>query len=431
MHRRVHEAQTETLLCRLQQHCKDARLSTLPAPKRNGGNGYLEARGSAPSVFWGERKVARSHSGTASVSSAPTVCLLNAASSAIFSRGCSCSSSRGAAASLTMIQSNSTPQSSPHSDSASSTPGNRSAGLRSSSVPHSAFFPPAEGVMLPAGTFNSRVAFITGGGTGLGRAMTTVLSQLGAQCVIASRKLDVLQKTAEEISSLTGNKVHAVQCDVRDPAAVSLCVNQMESLTGLPDVIINNAAGNFISPTERLSPNGWKTITDIVLNGTAFVTLELGKRLIQNQKGASFLAITTIYAETGSGFVVPSASAKAGVEALYKSLAAEWGCYGHRFNIIQPGPIRTKGAFSRLDPTGSFEKLMIHRIPTGRLGKPAELANLAAYLSSDYANWISGAAIRFDGGEFVSMSGEFNELRKVTPDQWKVMEAMIRSSKGS
>uniref|UniRef100_A0A1A7XZU4 2,4-dienoyl-CoA reductase [(3E)-enoyl-CoA-producing], mitochondrial n=1 Tax=Iconisemion striatum TaxID=60296 RepID=A0A1A7XZU4_9TELE len=307
----------------------------------------------------------------------------------------------------------------------------RSAGLRSGSAPHSQLFPSAEGVMLPPGSFKNRVVFITGGGTGLGRAMATVLSQLGAQCVIASRKLDVLQQTAEDIGSQTGNKVHALQCDVRDPQAVSHCVDQMTSLTGLPDVIINNAAGNFICPSERLSPNAWKSITDIVLNGTAFVTLELGKRLIQDQKGASFLAITTIYAESGSGFVAPSASAKAGVEALYKSLAAEWGRYGHRFNIIQPGPIKTKGAFSRLDPTGTFEKAMINRIPTGRLGTPAELANLAAYLSSDYASWISGAVIRFDGGEYVSMAGEFNHLHRVTPDQWKMMEAMIRSTKGS
>lgn len=285
--------------------------------------------------------------------------------------------------------------------------------------------------MLPAGSFNNRVAFITGGGTGLGRAMTTTLSALGAQCVIASRKLDVLQQTAEEISNQTGNKVHAVQCDVRDPQAVSRCVDQMEALTGLPDVIINNAAGNFVCPSERLSPNAWKSITDIVLNGTAFVTLELGKRLIQSQKGASFLAITTTYAVSGSGFVVPSASAKAGVEALYKSLASEWGRYGHRFNIIQPGGIKTKGAFSRLDPTGSFEKHMIDRVPTGRLGQPAEIANLAAYMSSDYATWMSGAVIRLDGGEYVSMAGQFTELRRVTPEQWKIMETMIRGTKGS
>ncbi|TNN25791.1 2,4-dienoyl-CoA reductase, mitochondrial [Liparis tanakae] len=187
------------------------------------------------------------------------------------------------------------------------------------------------------------------------------------------------------------SKVHVVQCDVRDPEAVSRCVDQVESMTGLPDVIINNAAGNFVCPSEHLSPNAWKSVTDIVLNGTAFITLELGKRLIQSQRGASFLAITTVYAESGSGFVVPSASAKAGVEALYKSLAAEWGRYGHRFNIIQPGPIRTKGAFSRLDPTGDFENQMLDRIPAGRLGTTAEISNLAAYMSSAYASWMSGA----------------------------------------
>uniref|UniRef100_A0A8C2RGN5 2,4-dienoyl-CoA reductase [(3E)-enoyl-CoA-producing], mitochondrial n=1 Tax=Capra hircus TaxID=9925 RepID=A0A8C2RGN5_CAPHI len=277
------------------------------------------------------------------------------------------------------------------------------------------FFPPFPKVMLPPNSFQGKVAFITGGGTGLGKGMTTYLSSLGAQCVIASRKIDVLKATAEQISSQTGNKVHAIQCDVRDPDMVQNTVSETIKVLGHPDIVINNAAGNFISPSERLSPNAWKTITDIVLNGTAFVTLAIGKELIKAQKGASFLAITTIYAETGSGFVVPSASAKAGVEALNKSLAAEWGKYGMRFNVIQPGPIKTKGAFSRLDPTGAFEKEMIDRIPCGRLGTVEELANLAAFLCSDYASWINGAVIRFDGGEEVLISGEFNSLRKVMP----------------
>lgn len=285
--------------------------------------------------------------------------------------------------------------------------------------------------MLLPGTFKNKVAFITGGGTGLGRGMTATLSSLGAECVIASRKLDVLEKTAAEISEQTGNKVHALQCDVRDPASIEAAVTKLISDVGLPDVVINNAAGNFISPSEKLSANAWRTITDIVLNGTAYVTLEIGKRLIKAEKGAAFLAITTIYAESGSGFVVPSASAKAGVEAMCKSLAAEWGRYGMRFNVIQPGPIRTKGAFSRLDPTGMFEKSMIGRIPTGRLGTPGEIANLAAYLCSDYASWVSGAVIRMDGGEYVSMAGEFNELKRVTNEQWSMLEAMIRGTKGS
>ncbi|XP_048008446.1 2,4-dienoyl-CoA reductase, mitochondrial isoform X2 [Megalobrama amblycephala] len=288
-----------------------------------------------------------------------------------------------------------------------------------------------ESSMMTAGTYKNKVAFITGGGTGLGKAMTTALSSLGAECVIASRNLDVLKKTAEEISQQTGNKVHAVQCNVRDPASVEAAVDQLVNDVGLPDVVINNAAGNFISPSEKLSPNAWRTITDIVLNGTAYVTLDIGKRLIKAEKGAAFLAITTIYAESGSGFVVPSAAAKSGVEKLCTSLAAEWGRYGMRFNVIQPGPIKTKGAFSRLDPTGRFEKSMFEKIPVGRLGSPGEIANLAAYLCSDYASWVSGAIIRMDGGEYVSSAGEFNGLKEVTKEEWAMMESMIRSTKGS
>ncbi|NXT59815.1 DECR protein, partial [Chaetops frenatus] len=307
-----------------------------------------------------------------------------------------------------------------------------------SSAPQAAFFSPLQKVMLPPNTFQGKVAFVTGGGTGLGKGMTTALSSLGAKCVIASRKLDVLKGTADEISSKTGNKVHAIQCDVRDPVSVKNAVAEAIQVAGHPDVVINNAAGNFISPSERLSANAWKTITDIVLNGTAFVTLEIGKELIKVQKG--ILSIVTYYylpcltiviANSGSGFVLPSASAKAGVEAMSKSLAAEWGRYGMRFNVIQPGPIKTKGAFSRLDPTGKFEKMMIERIPCGRLGTVEEIANLAAYFCSDYASWVNGAVIRMDGGEYVSMAGEFNDLKKVTKEQWDMMEAMIRKTKGS
>uniref|UniRef100_A0A2K5LE13 2,4-dienoyl-CoA reductase 1 n=1 Tax=Cercocebus atys TaxID=9531 RepID=A0A2K5LE13_CERAT len=198
------------------------------------------------------------------------------------------------------------------------------------------------------------------------------------QCVIASRKMDVLKATAEQISSQTGNKVHAIQCDVRDPDMVQNTVSELIKVAGHPNIVINNAAGNFISPTERLSPNAWKTITDIVLNGTAFVTLEIGKQLIKAQKGM-FICFSRIYLTLMCA------------RFCAKSLAAEWGKYGMRFNVIQPGPIKTKGAFSRLDPTGTFEKEMIDRIPCGRLGTIEELANLAAFLCSDYASWINGA----------------------------------------
>ncbi|KAF5915131.1 hypothetical protein HPG69_011594, partial [Diceros bicornis minor] len=148
----------------------------------------------------------------------------------------------------------------------------------------SKFFPPLQNAMLPPNSFQGKVVFITGGGTGLGKGMTTLLSRLGAHCVIASRKIDVLKATADQISSQTGNKVHAIQCDVRDPEMVQNTVSELIKVVGHPDIVINNAAGNFISPTERLSPNAWKTIIDIVLNGTAFVTLEIGKQLIKAQK---------------------------------------------------------------------------------------------------------------------------------------------------
>lgn len=295
------------------------------------------------------------------------------------------------------------------------------------------FFPPRKTAMLPPDTFRGKVAIVTGGGTGLGRAMATILSQLGAQVFITSRKADVLAKTCEEITAITKNPVKYEPADVRDPEQVKTMVDNIIKATGgqLPDIIINNAAGNFISPSERLSPNGWKTIIDIVLNGTAYVTLEVGKRLIEANKGAAFLSITTNYASTGSGFVLPSAAAKSGVEALTKSLAAEWGRYGIRFNAIAPGPIETKGAFSRLDPTGKFRKLMIDRLPTGRMGEVEELANLASYLVSDYANWLTGEVIHLDGGESPFMAGEFNALQSVTKNEWDLMEKMIRSTRGS
>ncbi|XP_077982846.1 2,4-dienoyl-CoA reductase [(3E)-enoyl-CoA-producing], mitochondrial-like [Glandiceps talaboti] len=302
--------------------------------------------------------------------------------------------------------------------------------LKNNDVMSSAF-QAKKNIMLPPGTFQGKTAFITGGGTGLGKGMTKMLSALGAEVVITSRKLDVLQETAEEISKETGNKVHAIAADVRDPASVKASVDQCVDKAGLPHIVINNAAGNFVSPTERLSPNAWKTIVDIVLNGTAYVTLDIGKRLIEAKQGANFLAITTIYTNHGSGFVVPSAAAKSGVEALTMSLAAEWARYGMRFNCIAPGPIQTKGAFSRLDPTGKFAKVMLDNIAVGRLGEIEELANLAMYLVSDYASWLSGEIVTFDGGELCLRGGEFNQLLQVKKGEWDMLEAMIRKTKGS
>ena len=261
-------------------------------------------------------------------------------------------------------------------------------------LPQAGKFPIKRDTMLPPGSFQDRVVFITGGGTGLGKGMATKFSQLGAKVVIAARRLPVLEATANEISGETGNKVLPLQCDIRDPAAIKTAVDTCVEEFGLPNVVIHNAAGNFISPTERLSANAFKTIVDIVLNGTAYLTLDVAKRLIAAKQGAAFLAITTHYTNEGSGFVVPSACAKSGVETMMKSLGVEWGKYGIRMNCIAPGPIETEGAFKRLDPTGAMISEGIKVIPTGRLGEVEEIANLALYLCSDYASWIN-AEVRF------------------------------------
>lgn len=299
-------------------------------------------------------------------------------------------------------------------------------------TPKGAFRPLLTGPMLPPGTFSGKVAFVTGGGTGLGRAMATRLASLGATVGISSRKQGVLESAAAEMREATkgcGGDVIPLPADVRDPAAIAAALDALESKGGKgpATLCINNAAGNFVSPYERLSPNAIKTVLEIVLHGTAYVTLEAGKRMIAHGQGGVFLNITTTYAPDGSGYVVPSAAAKAGVHALTGSLAAEWGAkYGIRFVALAPGPIETEGAFSRLDPTGQFKALLTDRLPAQRLGDPAELANLATYLLSDYAAWMTGQVVTLDGGEKSFMAGEFNALNQVTPGMWDQMEAMIR-----
>src|SRR5690606_34877620 len=191
---------------------------------------------------------------------------------------------------------------------------------------------------------------VTGGGTGLGKAMATYFSELGANVVITSRKLDVLSETAKEIEEKTNNSVLAISCDVRNIDDVEKLYKESVDTFGGVDVLVNNAAGNFISPTERLSANAFSTIIDIVLKGTANCTLTFGKKWIESNKKANILNIITTYAFTGSGYVVPSAVAKGGVLTMTRSLAAEWGKYGIRSNAIAPGPFPTKGAWDRLLP---------------------------------------------------------------------------------
>jgi len=292
--------------------------------------------------------------------------------------------------------------------------------------PQAKFFPVKRGTMLPADTFKDKVVLVTGGGTGLGKGMSLKFSHLGAKVAIAARRLPVLEATAKEITAETGNVVLPVQLDIRNPDAVKEAVDRIETELGLPAVVVHNAAGNFISPFERLSPNAFQTIIDIVLKGTGFLTLDVGKRMIKQKTGGVFLAITTHYTNEGSGFVVPSACAKSGVETMAKSLGVEWGKHGIRFNCIAPGPIETEGAFGRLDPTGQGAQYMLDTNPEGRIGEIEEIANLATYMCSDWASWVNAETVTLDGGEFRSLAGEFNKLREVTEEQWDFMEALIR-----
>lgn len=285
-------------------------------------------------------------------------------------------------------------------------------------------------LMLQPGTFQGKSLVITGGGTGLGKAIARSLSLLGASVVICGRRKEVLDKTANELHAESGAKVLAVQCDVRVPEQVENLLAEATRVTGKVDGLVNNAAGNFICPTERLSYNAFNTVVDIVLRGTANCTLAFGKRWIAERTGGVMLNIVTNYAWTGSGYVVPSATAKAGVLALTQSLASEWGKYSIRMNAIAPGPFPTEGAWSRLMPA-AVQQLAnpAERVPLGRVGKPEELANLAAYLLSHYSAYINGDCITIDGGEWLQNAGEFNFLEALSPAEWDELQAQLKPKK--
>ena len=286
--------------------------------------------------------------------------------------------------------------------------------------------------MLKDDALKGKTIVVTGGGTGLGRAMGTYFLKLGANLVITSRKLEVLQKTADEMSAETGGQVLAVQCDVRDYAQVEQVLAQTIEKFGKVDGLLNNAAGNFISPTERLSANAFSSIIDIVLKGTVNCTLAFGKHWIAAKQPASILNIVTTYAFTGSAYVVPSACAKGGVLAMTRSLAVEWGKYGLRSNAIAPGPFPTKGAWDRLLPGDLAEKFDFKkRVPLKRVGENQELANLAAFLISDFAGYINGEVITIDGGEWLQGAGQMNGLEAIPNEMWDMLEQMTRSAKGS
>lgn len=278
--------------------------------------------------------------------------------------------------------------------------------------------------MFQRDLLKGRAIFVTGGGTGLGRSMALRFSELGARMFLVGRREEPLRETCEEILRLGGAAAFTT-CDVRDYAAVEVAVAQAEQQFGEINALVNNAAGNFIARTEKLSPNAFSAVVGIVLNGSFHCSQAIGKRWIAQKLGGNILNIVTTYAAAncGSAFVVPSACAKAGVLAMTTSLAVEWGQYHIRINAIAPGPFPTQGAWSRLMPSKQFEEDSKENHPMKRFGRHEELANLAAFLLSDMAEYINGECVVIDGGQWLRGAGEFNDLMLLPESAWETMEA--------
>ncbi|MDC1431195.1 SDR family oxidoreductase [Bacteroidia bacterium] len=280
--------------------------------------------------------------------------------------------------------------------------------------------------MLKEGSLEGKVIWVTGGGTGLGKSMVKYFVELGARVAISGRREEKLIEAAEEISK---HNVFPVVCDVRESGQVDAALAKIIEHFGTLNGLVNNAAGNFISPTERLSHRAFDIIIDIVLKGSKNCTLSCGKYWIENKIPANVLNIVTTYAWTGSGYVVPSATAKAGVLAMTRSLAVEWAKYGQRHNAIAPGPFPTKGAWDRLFPKEMSDKINLEsRVPLKRVGHHQELANLAAYLMSDFSSYVNGEVITIDGGEWLQGAGQFNQMEAITPEEWDLLEKVVRGN---
>ncbi|MGM5630964.1 SDR family oxidoreductase [Apibacter raozihei] len=284
-----------------------------------------------------------------------------------------------------------------------------------------------QGMMMP-GTLEGKVVIVTGGGTGLGKSMTQYFLTLGAKVVIVSRNSDKLNETAQQLrTECEQGEILTYALDVREYEAVETMVDFVIDHLGKIDILVNNAAGNFISPTERLSSRAFDIIIDIVLKGSKNCTLAIGKYWIKNNLPGTVLSIVTTYSWTGSGYVVPSAMAKAGVLAMTRSLAVEWGKYKIRFNAIAPGPFPTKGAWERLLPGHLKEKFdLTSKNPLKRVGEHQELSNLAAFLISDYSSFINGEVVTIDGGEWLQGAGEFNIFDQITPEEWEYINQNIK-----
>lgn len=278
--------------------------------------------------------------------------------------------------------------------------------------------------MFQSDLLKDRAIFLTGGGSGLGRSMALHFARLGARLFLVGRREDPLKETCDEIHS-AGGAAAFQSCDIRDYEAVDAAFSAAENQFGEIDTLVNNAAGNFMARTEKLSPNAFNAVISIVLYGTFYCTQAFARRRIARKLGGNILNITTTYAAAncGSGYIVPSACAKAGVLALTTSLAVEWAKYHIRINAIAPGPFPTEGAWARLIPSKQFEEHSLSKHPMRRFGKHEELTNLAAFLLSDMSEYINGECVIIDGGQWLRGAGEFNDLGMLPDAAWEQLEA--------
>lgn len=266
---------------------------------------------------------------------------------------------------------------------------------------------------------------VTGGGTGLGRAMALRFAELGAVVTINGRRTEPLESTVSEIEE-KGGTAEGISCNVRDPEDVGAFFEEAEDRQGAVTRLVNNAAANFLAATEDISPNGFDAIIKTNLYGSFYCTQECGRRWLDRETGGAILSIATTYAETGSAYVVPSAMSKAGIVAMTRSLAAEWGSEGIRLNAVAPGPFPTEGAWDRLMPSADLEQEMRERIPVRRFGEPDELADLASFLLSDLSEFMNGELVTFDGGEALAAGGQFNAFTRMPRDAVKAIMEQLR-----
>jgi NAD(P)-dependent dehydrogenase (short-subunit alcohol dehydrogenase family) len=284
-------------------------------------------------------------------------------------------------------------------------------------------------LMFKPGLMKGERVLVTGGGTGLGKVMAEACLMLGAEVYICGRRGGVLDTTAGELMDAHGGKVTGIACDIRVPEAIHDMLDQVWSGGGALSGLINNAAGNFISRTEDLSPRAFDAIANIVFRGSFFVTLDCGKRWIAEGRKASVVSILTTWVWSGGPFTVPSAMSKAGLNVMTQSLAVEWGAKGIRFNAIAPGPFPTEGAWARLSPGQSTESTReMGSNPLGRVGDMRELANLAVYLLHPLSEYVNGQTIAIDGGAWNAGGGAFQNLRHWDDKQWADARAMIQGA---